>query len=217
MYHDFASGEVVGRADYFELAGFDAWRNDGFELRETFDSTTDVGSDGVLELVAGKAFALDDGGLDAVDEIVDGSGERVFVVNVLDSCFDRSALAVAEDHDEVDAEFGDGVLDASLYRGSRAVDVVAGDADGEDVSNTDVEEYLGGDARVGATDDCGDGILPGGERLEVCGRAAWVSNRSCGETLVAFEKEIENVAGRPVRSDRRRRQAGMLRLWLRWR
>ena len=127
------------------------------------------------------------GGLDAVDEIVDSSGESVVVVKVLDGGFDCTALTVSEDHDEIDAEFGDGVFDASFHRDSSAADVVTGDSDGEDVPDTNVEEDLWGDAGVGTTDDSGDGILTGSEGHKIRGRTAWVGDGSSDEAFVAFE------------------------------
>jgi hypothetical protein len=165
---DLAGGEAVGCADYFELSGFDAWADDGVEVREAVYTAADVGSDGVLEGVPGEMLALEDGGLDAGDEIVDGPGQGVLVVQVFDGGFDRAALAVAEDHEEIDAQLSYSVLNTAFDGGPGAVDVVSGDADDEEVSDAEVEEDLWRDARVGAGDDAGDGVLAFGERLEVC-------------------------------------------------
>ncbi len=203
------------------MAGSDAWGDDGVQVREAFDSAADVGADGVFEWVSGEMLALEDGGFDGVDEIVDGSGECVLIVEVLDGGLDRTALAVAEDHEEVDAQLGYGVFDAALDGGSGAADVVAGDADDEEFADAEIEEDLGWDAGVGTADDGGDGILAGGERFEVGGGSAGVGDGSGGEALVAFDEEIEDVVGAGVFGGGAvrgvRRWVGMSRPWLRWR
>jgi hypothetical protein len=53
---------------------------------------------------------------------------------------------VAEDHEEANAQLCDSVFDAAFDRGSGATDVVARDADDEEVADADVEENLRGDA-----------------------------------------------------------------------
>ena len=98
---------------------------------------------------------------------------------------------------ERDVELGDGVFDAAFYRGACAVDVVAGDANDEEVADSLVKENFEGDAGVGTADDGGDRELAGGERLEVLGSAAGVSVLPSGEALVPVDQHFE----RPVRVD----------------
>jgi len=177
-HHDLSCREIVDSAGDLDLSGLGGGSDDRAEGVETVDPAFHVGADGVLELVAGEILACGYGGLDGVDEVVDRAGQSVFVVQVLDCGLDGSALGVAENHDERDAEFGDRVLNGAFDRGASAVDVVAGDADDEELPDAEVKENLRGHTGVCASDDAGDGVLARGERLEVGGSAP----RVCGCT-----------------------------------
>jgi hypothetical protein len=183
---NFAGGEVVDGSGCFEFAGLDGGSDDWLKGAETFDSAADVGPDSVFKRVAGQVFALNDGGLDRVDEVVDGSGERVLVVEVLDGGFDGSALRVAEDEDGGHTEFGNGVLDGTFDGGSCSGDVVAGDANDEEIADAEVEEDFGGDSGVGASDDAGDRSLAARKWLEVGRCAARMGDVSGSEAGVAL-------------------------------
>ena len=150
-------------------------------------------------LSPGLPFTARDGRPDRVDEVADRPGQGVVGVDVLDGGLDRAALAVAQHHDEPDAQLRDGELDAPLHGGARAADDVARHADHEQVADPLVEDQLGCHPRVGAADDDGERRLPLGQRREVFRLPPGVDELPAHEPLVALEQPGEHgvrVAGR---------------------
>ena len=85
---DGAGLQVIDGADYLHFTFFDARGEDRLQTFQACDSIFDILDDGVCQRVAGLALALGDGGLDEFDQSVDGAGERIFGVDVLDGSFD---------------------------------------------------------------------------------------------------------------------------------
>jgi hypothetical protein len=185
---DGAGLQVVDGADYLHFAFFDARGEDRLQTFQACDSIFDILDDGVSQRVAGLAFALGDGGLDEFDQSVNGAGERIFSVDVLDGSFDGPAIGVAENEDERDVEFGDGVLRAALDGNPCAVDHVASDADDEEIAHANVKQDFGRDAGIGAGNDNGFGILSFSERAEIRRAATGVDDLPLHEALITGEK-----------------------------
>ena len=93
-----------------------------------------------------------DGGLEVREEGADLAGDSLG----LDGGLDGSAIGVAEDEDDLGSEDGGAVFEAA--DDFRRYDVT-GDAGDEDVSDGLVEDDLDGQARVGAGEDGGEGLL----------------------------------------------------------
>lgn len=192
---DGAGLQVVDGADYLHFTFFDARGEDRLQTFQACDSIFDILHDGVCQRVAGLAFALGDGGLDEFDQSVDGAGERILSVDVLDGSFDGAAVGVAENDDERDVEFGDGVLRAALDGNPCAVDHVASDADDEEIADANVKQDFGRDAGIRAGDDNGFGILSFSEKAEIRRAAAGVDDLPLHEALITGEKFAQGFVG----------------------
>ena len=192
---DGAGLQVVQGADYLHFTFFHARGEDRFQTFQACDSIFDILNDGVFQPVTGLAFALGDGGLDEFDQAVDGTRERIPGVDVLDGGFDGAAVGVAENEDERDVEFGDGVLRAALDGNPGAVDHVASDADDEQIADANVKQDFGRDAGIGAGDDDGFGILSFSERTEIRRAAAGVDDLPLHEALITGEKFAQGFVG----------------------
>ena len=102
-----------------------------------------------------------------IDEVADRPGQVVVGVDMSDGGLDRAALAVAQHHDQPDAQLADCELDAPFHRRARAADDVAGHAHDEQVADALVEDQFGGDPGIRTRDDRRQRRLPLGERREV--------------------------------------------------
>lgn len=192
---DGAGLQVVDGADYLHFTFFDARSEDRLQTFQACDSIFDILDDGVCQRVAGLAFALRDGGLDEFDQSVDGAGERILSINVLNGSFDGAAVGVAENEDERNVEFGDGVLRAALDGNPCAVDHIASDADDEEIADANVKQDFGRNTRIRTGDDDGFGILSFSERTEICGAAAGVDDLPLHEALITGEKFVQGFVG----------------------
>ncbi len=112
---DSARSEFVDAADDLQFARLHESRYDRIEGLQPFDARSDVGLDGVLELIPG--FTPDGGGgrPDELHQIANRAGQGVVGVDMLHGGLDGSARAVAEDHEQPHAQLGDGELDAPLH------------------------------------------------------------------------------------------------------
>jgi len=118
---------------------------------------------------------------------------------------------VAEHDEERGAEHGGGVFQAGEAVG---FEEVAGDADDEEVAAAGVEGEFGTDARVGAAQDAGVGVLPVGQGLALgleihafrqAGDVALVAGDQPGERLVGSEDVLRlwrRTFGRGAQSGR---------------
>ena len=192
---DLAGLQVVDGADYLYFALFNARGEDRLQAFQSCDSISDILNDGVFQRVAGLPFALGDGRLDEFNQAVNGAGERILGVDVLDGSFDRAAVGMSENEDERDVEFGDGVLGAAFDGDTGAVDHVAGDAHDEQITDADVKQDFRRDAGIGAGDDDGFGILGFGKRAEIRGAAARIQGLALHKALIACEKFTQGFLG----------------------
>ena len=104
-----------------------------------------------------------------------------------------AAARVPEDHDEARAEALGGELDAADLRRR---DDVAGHADHEQIAQTLIEDDLGGHARIGAAEDDGEWLLPGGELHPARGvRERRLAAHVRDEAAIAFAQPVERFAG----------------------
>ncbi|MNR39934.1 hypothetical protein D3C85_1581800 [compost metagenome] len=111
-----------------------------------------------------------DSGFECVSQFRDLPGEHRFVLDGFDAGLDRAAALMPQYQNERRAKHGDTVLDT---RQTFVRNKVTGHADGEKITSCSIERVLGGDARVGATQDRDERVLTGNQRftlvLEVMG------------------------------------------------
>ena len=192
---DGAGFQVVDCADYLYFAIFDTRGEDWLQPLQAHHSIFDILHDGVFQGIAGLALALGDGGLDEFDQAIDGAGKRILSVDVLDGSLHGATVGMTEHEDERNVEFGDRVLGAALDGDAGAVDDVAGDADDEEFADADVKQDFRRDARIGAGDDDGLGILSFCEGTEVSGGSARIEDLTLHEALIAGEKYAQGFVG----------------------
>jgi len=162
---------------------------------QTRNSIFDILHDGVFQGIAGLALALGDGRLDELDQAIDGAGERVLGIDVLDGRFDGAAAGMSENDDEWDVEFRDGILGAAFDGDAGTVDYIAGDADDEEFANANVKQDFRRDAGIGAGDDDGFGKLGLGERSKIRRATARMEDLAFDEALIAGEKLAQGFVG----------------------
>ena len=214
--HHLAGRDVVDRTDDLQLSAGDEIGKDRLRVQERLDVEPYV-LRGRLGEEIGGIFCLrrNDSGPDRIDQARQVTGKSRSILHHLDGRVDGAAAAVAQHHDQRNAEHHRAVFETGE---AILIDEVARDAHHEQLARALIEGKLGRKAGIRAAHDAGERIL----RLragDASDRVVPAGRRIAGVAGVALLQVRERLIGadgvgrrrgrlRPGRQRRKRRSGG---------
>ncbi len=133
---------------------------------------------------------------DTFHDAADEPGRHVAVVESVERRLDGTAAVVTEHDDERHVQHADGVLDGPEHG---VVDHVTGGADDEHVAQTLIEDDLGGDAGVSASEQDGRGVLAADELRAIGDALAGMERGTAHESVVTLTQGLPRGHGVGIR------------------